>query len=232
MFLVSLCQSKGGVGKTTLAVQLAGEVVRAGRSVTVVDADPQGSASRWAELRKLTFPVAPKVLLARHSPRWTRDVLKLRTDVVIVDTPAGLGPTFETAVYISDLLLVPCCPSSLDIIAAESTIAEAKRVRRDDDAKTTLRIAVVPNRIDLSTDEGRDLVEELGGLGEPVAPWLSYDVDYIRSFTSGTSVSSLSEDAKSATEVREFGRFVMRVADRDLNARVAPTGPGRSSGPQ
>ena len=104
-------------------------------------------------------------------------------------------------------------------------------MRRDAEGKTGLRIAVVPNRIDLSTDEGRDLVDELRNLGEPVAPALSYDVDFIRSFTSGTSVATLLETAKSAKELRELGRFVLRIVDRDQARVGAAATPGSNSGP-
>src|SRR5229473_417162 len=49
--IVALLNQKGGVGKTTLALHLAGEWAREGRRVTLVDADPQGSALDWSEQR-------------------------------------------------------------------------------------------------------------------------------------------------------------------------------------
>ena len=49
--IVALLNHKGGVGKTTLALHLAGEWARQGCSVTLIDADPQGSALDWSEQR-------------------------------------------------------------------------------------------------------------------------------------------------------------------------------------
>ena len=55
--IIALLNQKGGVGKTTLATHLAGEFVRAGDAVMVIDADPQGSALDWSQRRKeSTYP--------------------------------------------------------------------------------------------------------------------------------------------------------------------------------
>ena len=216
MIVIAVVQSKGGVGKTTLAVNVAGDITRYDRSVTLVDADPQGSAFQWAEPRRLPFPVRQELLTLRSPMLWVRNVLKSGTDFVVLDLPAGFGPVFDTAVMIADLLVVPSGPSSLDIGAAKATIAKAREVRRGDPTGPKLRIATVPTRIDLSHEEGAELTEALLDLGEPVAPGLSYDVDFVRSFTAGTTVSTDDKASRAGDDVKKLALFLMKqVLPRD-----------------
>ena len=57
MKIITVAQGKGGVGKTTIAVNIAGELSRRNYNVALVDSDPQGSACQWAEPGNLEFPV-------------------------------------------------------------------------------------------------------------------------------------------------------------------------------
>ncbi len=210
MIVIVVAQAKGGVGKTTLAVNLAGDIVRYGRTVTLIDADPQGSATEWAEPRRLAFPVRHDVLTLRNQLIWVRNVLKTRSDFILVDLPAGFGTIFETSVLIADLLAVPCGPSSLDINAAQKTIVKAREIRRFDLPPNGLKIATVPTRVDPDHEEGGQIIEALADLGEPVAPALSYHIDFVRSFTGGTTVSALGEHVAAADEIKKLSFFLMR----------------------
>ena len=210
MIVIVVAQSKGGVGKTTLAVNVAGDITRYGRLVTLIDADPQGSAFQWAEPRKLPFPVRHELLNLRNTLLWVRNVLKSGSDFVVIDLPAGFGLIFDTAIMIADLLVVPSGPSSLDIVAAKTTIAKAREIRRGDPTGPTLKIATVPTRVDLAHVEGEEIVEALLDLGEPVAPGLSYDVEFVRSFTAGTTVFVDGEETRAGEDVKKLALFLMK----------------------
>lgn len=209
MIVIAVGQSKGGVGKTTLAVNVTGEIARYGKRVTLVDCDPQGSATQWAELRRLPFPVRHELLVNRNQLLWVRNILKVPTDIVVVDLPSGFGPLFETAVFVADLLVVPCGPSSLDIGAAHKTILKAKELRRLD-LVNGLKIVTVPTRLDLANEESTQIREALEDLGEPVGPALSYDVNFVRSFTAGATVSDLDETGQASAEVKKLSVFLLR----------------------
>ena len=217
MIVIVVGQSKGGVGKTTVAVNLAGDIVRYGSSVAVVDADPQGGASHWSRPRQLSFPVRHHVLTTLNKLVWIRNVLKTGSDVVVVDLPAGLGPIFETAVMIADLLVVPCGPSSLDIGGAEGTIARAREVKRSDASGAPLKIVCVPMRVDSSHEEGSQIVDALSELGETVGPSLSCNVAFVRCFAAGVTVSSDQGAESAAEEVAQLSRFLLKQTKPQQN---------------
>jgi chromosome partitioning protein len=114
--IVALLNQKGGVGKTTLALHLAGAWARQGCRVTVIDADPQGSALDWSEQRaKEGRPRLFGVLglardtLHREAPEIARGV-----DHVLIDGPPRIAALMRSALLASDLVLVPAQPSPFD----------------------------------------------------------------------------------------------------------------------
>lgn len=210
MQVISIVQQKGGVGKTTLAINLAGELKQRGKSVAVVDADPQGSAAAWAIPKKLGFEVKPELLSNGTISQWLRNILKQPAEFILIDTPAGLGSVFRAAVDVADLILVPCGPSSLDINAARNTIAHVISALRND-TRSRARIVLVPTRVDLRTPEGEQIVDELSALGEFVSPAFSHDVYFVRAFTQGVCVTAAAPDSPAARETRELSDFVLQT---------------------
>ena len=119
--VITICNQKGGPGKTTLTMQLAGTIARRGFKVLVVDADPQGSATRWAaSAEEVPFP-APVVGLSVANAKVHREVQKLMDDyqIILIDCPPAVdSPIPQSALLISDLALVPIVPSPLDMWAS------------------------------------------------------------------------------------------------------------------
>jgi len=114
--IVALLNQKGGVGKTTLALHLAGAWARQGCRVTVIDADPQGSALDWSEQRakeggSRLFGVLglARDTLHREAPEIARGV-----DHVIIDGPPRIAGLMRSALLAADLVLVPALPSPFD----------------------------------------------------------------------------------------------------------------------
>ena len=123
--IIALAQRKGGVGKTTLAVNVAGELSRRGLDVGLIDADPQRSACVWAELGQLNFDVHEMSLRDDPVPQWAQKIRDLPHTHVIMDC-APQDRVLGAACALASLVLVPCTPSGLDLEAAAQRARWAK----------------------------------------------------------------------------------------------------------
>jgi chromosome partitioning protein len=127
-FVITFAQQKGGAGKTTLVAHLAAAWAEAGRSVALIDLDPQQSLTRWAKLR-----ADPAIaVLESKDYRAGADIksAKRAHDFVLVDCPGAASSLLENAIRESDLVIAPCQPSVMDVWALESVIATAGRLKR------------------------------------------------------------------------------------------------------
>lgn len=111
---ITFAHTKGGVGKTTSAMMIAAAAARKGRDVEVLDADKQGSASRWAEVaqqRGNPLPFTVQHVSAKNLRSLSSNSNKLQ----IIDTPPGDAAAIQAAVDIADLIVVPTGAAPLDI---------------------------------------------------------------------------------------------------------------------
>lgn len=154
--IIAFLNQKGGVGKTTLAVHLAGELARGGRRVLVVDADPQGSALDWAQMRSQRgLPRCFGVVgLARETLHQELPVAARGVDHVIVDGPPRVTALARSALIAADLVLIPVQPSPLDVWASAEVVALVREARV---FKPQLRAAFIVNRRVVRTVIGRDV---------------------------------------------------------------------------
>jgi chromosome partitioning protein len=114
--IVALLNQKGGVGKTTLALHLAGQWAGGGKRVIVVDADPQGSALDWSGQRaKEALPELFSVrAFARDTLHREAPELARNADHVVIDGPPRLAPLMRSALLAADLVVIPALPSPFD----------------------------------------------------------------------------------------------------------------------
>lgn len=122
--VITVANLKGGVGKTTSAIYLAEVAARRGKRTMLVDADPQGSAMRWADAAADEGDGLRAVTVALPTPDLARrlDAISGGYDEVVIDTPPGDLRIVQAAVRIADVVLVPCQPTLLDLDRVQATL--------------------------------------------------------------------------------------------------------------
>jgi chromosome partitioning protein len=212
--VISIAQCKGGVGKTTLAVCLAAELKERGGDVVLIDSDPHRSSGHWAEPGNLGFPVREIIFDDQSVTTWAGALQRVTSDYVVIDT-APNDRALGAVIALSDLVIAPCTPSGLDLVAIARTLEIVDAVRRRSQHAPSL--ILVPNRVDLRTLEGQQLLEELNSFGEDVAPPIGYRTAFVRAFATGHSISAQAPESKAHQEIRGLCRFVKsKLAERQM----------------
>lgn len=175
MKTILVASPKGGVGKTTIATQLAAHAAIEGHASVLVDADPQGSASRWAERRA---DMASAVLPVDGTRKdWHRRI-PASAQRIIIDGRAGAMPRhLEQFLEHADALLIPVAPSALDIEATVpfiSALSTHPRVK-----KGSLPLALVVNKLKPWTRTSQEAISLLQDWGLPLAGQLRDNQAYV-----------------------------------------------------
>jgi chromosome partitioning protein len=181
MSIIVVANPKGGVGKSTLATNVAGYLARRGHSVMLGDADRQQSSRTWLGLRPAE---------ARSIVTWDASVDKVLrpprgTTHVVLDTPAGLhGKALKEVVKRANKLLIPLQPSIFDIFATRGFLDELQERHR----AGGLDMGVVGMRVDARTLAADHLREFVEALGLPVLGYLRDTQNYIHLAARGLSL--------------------------------------------
>ena len=212
--ILAIGNLKGGVGKSTLAVNLAAELAQK-RRVHLIDADAQATASEWHALGG-GLPFTCEALPLddeRRADRWIGRVTGADADLVVVDLPPHTGAATAAALILADLFLVPVAASSLDMRAAMKAVAmlqEARGARGDGQPRALL----VPSRVDRRTASGREIEAALHEIGEPVGPGIGTRAAFVDSATDGGWVGSYAPRSIAHQELAALAAVVARIIGR------------------
>jgi len=184
---------KGGSGKTTIAINLAGYFASRQQRPVLMDFDPQGSSLRWVRKRQPSQPPIHAIAAFERDSRTTR-AFQLRvpdaTTHVIVDTPAAVeARQLPEVTRDAHKIIVPVLPSDIDIHTCSRTIRDLlliAKIRRDED-----RIGVIANRIRRNTLTYQALIRFLHTLGIPIVATIRDSQNYVRAAELGIGVHEM-----------------------------------------
>ena len=201
MIIISIISQKGGAGKTTLAINLAGAAEATGKQVVIIDLDPQASAKAWHDRRGKESPV---VISAQAAV--LPDVLKTAAvhgaDFAIIDT----APHSETAALAAgkaaDLMLVPCRASYIDLKAIETTI-DLVRIAR----KPALFVLSCIRPGDKALPNSAET--HLSQYPIPVSPQrITQRAAFVHALTAGQAVTEFEPEGAASREIRALFTIV------------------------
>ena len=206
--IIVVANQKGGCGKTTTSMNLAGVFAQRGMEVLLVDADPQGSAMKWRGLSQGAFPVGvialPMPVLDQELPRLAK-----KYDLVLVDSPPGMETITRSALVVADLAIVPLQPSPLDLWSGTEIVS---LIRRAEQLNRGLVTRLLLNRKIQGTRLSRESVDALQEFPYPLFETAIYQrIALAEAVTAGKTIVDFFPDGPSAGEYKALAEEILSL---------------------
>jgi chromosome partitioning protein len=202
MYVLALVTQKGGSGKSTLAVGIAVAAMGNGERVSIVEADPQGTISKWKERRGHPYP---RVVRVADPAEIEGALVSLEAEgiwLTVIDTAATNNALAMRAIARAGLCLIPVRPSPADIEAAVPTLIAIRRLNR--------RFAFVLNQTPPRGCRLSEAATSLNSLGVLALPYLGQRNDHQDALGAGLGVTEFAREGRASDEVREVWRWVLK----------------------
>lgn len=190
MKIITIAHQKGGVGKSTLAINLA-HAFKDNVPTAVIDLDPQGSIIQSASKVK-GIEILP----------WKKNTLeKLGDYFVFIDTPPYLSDKLADIFKISDLIIIPTKAGIYDVLACRRTVSLVKKAQK---INKGLKAGIVLNQVNKTTTLTDEAKEALQNLEVPILKaQISERMNFIRSVALPDGIYS-TKDNKAINELNEL----------------------------
>lgn len=216
--VVAVFNQKGGCGKTTVSMQLAGTLGLRGNRVLVIDLDEQGTATRWASQAtdSMPFPASISNLAAMGGKMYREVRAQIENyDFIVIDCPPAVhSPSPSSAMLVADLALIPIVPAPADMWAA---IAAKQLALAAQTTNEGLRVRLVPNMVQQNTTLARDT---LGVLAEDedfplTKQWLGSRAAYRECQLLGATVHRVPRARQAVSEVDALVDETIKLLQRE-----------------
>lgn len=195
-----VADQKGGVGKTTLALDLAVEAESDGKTCAVFDLDPQASAAFWKDTREAQSPAVISLPPARLSQALSA-ASETGCDLAIIDTPPFAKDIAFEAIQHADFILIPTKPAVFDVMAVTKTLELARLYNKP--AGVVLTFCPVRGK------EIDDTEEALRGMGAEIIPVRIHNlIAYSRAQQTGLAAQEFEPGGKAALEIRQLYKYI------------------------
>jgi chromosome partitioning protein len=199
VLVLAVVNLKGGVGKSTIAINLAVALHRAGHRTLLVDTDGQGTCRRWSQIAsQAELDGPPVVAIAGGALRRDLERIGGPFDVVMLDTPGHFAEEARAAMLVAHVVVMPILAGGPDVWALEEhtlpVVVDVCKIRPE------LRTGVVINKSGKTT-LANDTREALGKLGVTVFGELGDRVAFGKAIVRGQGVVDFEPNGPAAEQV-------------------------------
>jgi chromosome partitioning protein len=207
--IILIGSKKGGVGKSTLATNIAAFLAVNGKKIVLVDSDRQSTSSNWAHDRSESDYVYISCVQKYDNIKSTLRDMSAHYDYVVVDCQGRDSLELRTGLLAADLAIIPCCPSQADLDTMSSVVGVIKDAS---ELNETLKAAYIitkasTNPIVTEISEAREYLSRFEILN-PIQTIISERKIYRDALAVGAGVIEM-DNSKATSEIKKLMKEVL-----------------------